>query len=229
MKYIIIGLGRFGSTLATSLTAMGHEVVGVDKDMRKVNAFKDKITHAICLDSSDADSIKNLPLKDADVVVVSIGKDFDASIMTTALLKQHQVKRLISRSISVLHQTVIEAIGIDQVISPEEESAVRLAKKLQMTGVIDSFDLSENYSVIEAQVPKRFVGKTIEEINLRGRYNLNVLTIIKMIESINLFGKPHKKPRVMGVIQPTTKLEEEDILVLFGRPADVQSCLNAEK
>jgi trk system potassium uptake protein TrkA len=229
MKYIIIGLGNFGSTLASSLTAMGHEVVGVDKDKQKVNAYKDKITHAICLDSGDSEAIKTLPLKDADVVIVSIGEDFGASVMTTALLKQHGVKRLISRSSSDLHRTVIEAIGIDQVISPEEESAGRLAKKLQITGVIDSFELSENYNIIEAKVPQQYVGKTIEEIDFRGRYNLNLLTIIKMMESTNLFGKAYKKPQVMGVTKPGTRLEGEDILVLFGSPMNIQSCLNPQK
>jgi trk system potassium uptake protein TrkA len=93
MKYIIIGLGNFGTTLCTSLTAMGHEVIGVDKDMQKVNQVKDRVTHGICLDSSDMHAITTLPLKDADIVIVCIGEDIGASILTTAILKQHKVKK----------------------------------------------------------------------------------------------------------------------------------------
>ncbi len=226
MKYIIIGLGSFGTTLSTSLTAMGHEVIGVDKDMQKVNQVKDRITHAVCLDSSDPNAITTLPLKDADVVIVSIGEDIGASVLTTAILKQHKVKKLISRASSELNKTVIEAIGVDLVISPEKESAERFAKKLQIEGVVDSFELSEHYSIIEAKVPARFLGKTIEEVNFRGRYNLNVLTIIKMREKTNLLGSLYKKPEVLGVIGPQTRLEENDILVLFGRPTDVQTCIS---
>lgn len=228
MKYIIIGLGNFGTTLSISLAAMGHEVIGVDRDMQKVNQVKDKVTHAVCLDSSDVHAITSLPLKDADVVIVSIGEDIGASVMTTAILKQQKVKRLISRASSEINRTVIEAIGVDQVISPEKEAAERFAKKLQIKGVIDSFELSENYSIIEAEVPERFVGKTIGEVNFRAAYNLNVLTIIKMREKTNLIGSLYKKPEVLGVIGPGTRLEADDILVLFGRPGDVKKCINPE-
>jgi trk system potassium uptake protein TrkA len=229
MKYIIIGLGNFGTTLCTSLTAMGHEVIGVDKDMQKVNQLKDRITHGICLDSSDINAVTTLPLKDADIVIVCIGEDIGASVLTTAILKQNKVKKLISRASSDINRTVIEAIGVDMIISPEKESAERFAKKLQIEGVVDSFELSEHYSIIEARVPARYVGRTIEEINFRGRYNLNVLTIIKMREKTNLIGRPYKMPEVLGVIGPKTQLEENDILVLFGRPADVQSCISPRK
>jgi trk system potassium uptake protein TrkA len=208
---------------------MGHEVIGVDRDMQKVNQVKDRITHAVCIDSTDVQAISTLPLRDADVVIVSIGEDIGASIMTTAILKQQKVKRLISRASSELNKTVIEAIGVDQVISPEKESAERFAKKLQIKGVIDSFELSENYSIIEAEVPERFVGKTIGEVNFRTRYHLNVLTIIKMREKTNLLGSPYKKPEVLGVIGPDTRLETDDILVLFGRPNDVKKCIDADR
>lgn len=225
MKYIIIGLGNFGSTLSTSLTGMGHEVIGVDKDMNKVNGLKDKITHAVCVDSTSYESINTLPLQDADAVIVGIGEDFGASVMTTALLKQLKVKRLISRSMSELHHTVIDAIGVDQIISPEEESALRLAKKIQIEGVVDSFELSDHYSIIEAKVPDEYVGKTIQEIDFTGRYGVNILTIIKMREVTNLFGKPKTKPEVVGLLEPNTRLAQNDIMVLFGQQENIRECL----
>lgn len=226
MKYIIIGLGNFGSTLSVTLSSMGHEVIGVDKDMNKVNAIKDKITHAVCVDSTSYESINTLPLQDADAVIVGIGENFGASVMTTALLKQLNVKKLISRSMSELHHTVIDAIGVDEIISPEEESAIRLAKKIQIKGVVDSFELSDHYSIIEAKVPSEYVGKAIQEIDFIGKYGVNILTIIKMREVSNLFGKPKTKPEVVGILKPTTKLEKDDIMVLFGQPENIKEFLH---
>lgn len=225
MKYIIIGLGNFGSTLSISLSGMGHEVIGVDKDMNKVNALKDQITHAVCVDSTSLDSINTLPLQDADAVIVGIGEDFGASVMTTALLKQLKVKRLISRSMSELHRTVIDAIGVNEIISPEEASALRLAKKIQIEGVVDSFDLSEHYSIIEAKIPEEFVGKTVQEIDFIGNFGIHLLTIIRMRETTSLFGAPKKKPEVIGILQPNSRLEKNDIMVLFGRPEKIKETL----
>ncbi|MEM4250192.1 MAG: TrkA family potassium uptake protein, partial [Candidatus Nitrosotenuis sp.] len=125
MKFIVIGLGNFGSSLASRLTSMGHEVIGVDSDMRKVESSKDKITHVIKLDSTDTTAINTLPLREIDVAIIAIGEDFGASIMTTALLKQNNVKRLISRALSPLHEKVLEAIGVSEIIHPEQESADR--------------------------------------------------------------------------------------------------------
>src|SRR5690606_13931515 len=112
-----------------------------------------------------------------DVVIVAIGEDIASSLMATATLKHLKVKKLISRSISPLHRTVVEAIGVDEIVSPEEESAERVAKRLQLHGVVDSFHLSEEHNIIEARVPKRYWGNTIEECGFRARYNVNIVTI----------------------------------------------------
>ena len=112
MKCIIIGLGNFGMALAQRLTAMGYEVIGVDKDIDKVNAYKDSIKNTICLNLNNEQAARNLPLKDADLNIVSLGKDAGASILTVAILKQNGAKRIIVRAISTLHKTVLEAMGI---------------------------------------------------------------------------------------------------------------------
>jgi len=161
MKYIIVGLGNFGSSLAEKLTALGNEVIGIDTRMSKVDDFKERITHTICMDSTDEFTVTGLPLKDTDVVVVAIGEDEGASIMTTALFKNLQVKRLISRAVNPLHEKVLKAIGVDEIVHPEEETAERWAKKLCINNVIDSFELGDGYSIIEVSVPEKYVGKTI--------------------------------------------------------------------
>jgi trk system potassium uptake protein len=111
MKFIIIGLGNFGASLAIKLTEMGHEVIGVDKRQEKIEGVKDRLTFTIALDSTNLGAIKNLPIEESDVVIVAIGEDEGASILTTALIKQHNPKRLISRAITVLHHSVLEASG----------------------------------------------------------------------------------------------------------------------
>lgn len=225
MKYIVFGLGNFGAALSVKLQQLGNEVVGADKSMEKVEAMKDLITHAICLDSTDADAVGILPLHDADAVVVAIGEDVGASIMTTALMKQMKVKRLIGRAISPLQETVLEAMGVEEIIHPEEEAADRLSKKLNMRGVVDSFFLDNNYNIVEAIVPKRYEGSTIGTINLRLKYNITVLTLLKSREQKNAIGISRKITSTVGVATADTKLEQGDIMVLFGHIKDITRLL----
>jgi trk system potassium uptake protein len=228
MKYIIVGLGNFGAHLAARLTNYGHEVIGIDTRESKVEAVKDRITHAIAMDATDVHAVKNLPYKEADAVIIAIGEDFGASIMVTAIFKQLQIKRLISRSINKIHETVIKAIGVDEILHPEEDSAERMAKSLQMKGVIDSLDISDNYNIIEVKAPARYVGLTIAETKIRQDYNINILTLIKMEEKPNIFGIKSKIKKVTGVVTPDSRIEEGDILLLFGQTKDLQSILGLD-
>src|SRR5690554_1477938 len=172
MKYIILGLGNFGASLAEKLTAEGNEVIGIDLNMTKVDAYKEKISHTICMDATDEFTVSGLPLKDTDIVLVTIGEDPGANVMATALLKNFEVKRLISRAINPLHEKVLQAIGVDEIVHPEEETAERWAKKLCLSNVVDSFELNDDYSIIEVKVPSDCVGKTVREVGFRRQFNL---------------------------------------------------------
>jgi len=227
MRYIVIGLGNFGSFLSIRLTEMGHEVIAVDVNMQKVEQYKDRITHTVCLDASDIQSLSTLPIAETDIVVIGIGEDFGVSVMATAIFKQLNAKRIMSRAMSPLHQTVLEAIGVQEIIRPEQESAERLAKKLEMRGVIDSFDLAEDYNIIEATVPLRYVGKTIAESDFRVKYQVNVLTILRKKESRNIFGNKQMVSSVLGVVSGDTVFEADDILVVFGKIQDIDRLLHA--
>ena len=167
MKFLIVGLGNFGASLAEKLTNQGNEVIGIDSSMAKVDDLKEKISHTICMNATDDFTVAGLPLKDTDVVIVAIGEDQGANIMATALFKNLQVKRLISRAINPLHEMVLKALGVDEIVHPEEETAERWSKKLCLKGVVDSFELSEDYSLVEANVPSNCAGKRIGEINFR--------------------------------------------------------------
>lgn len=225
MKFIIIGLGNFGASLAQKLSEQGNEVIGIDTHMAKVDAYKEKISHTICMDATDELTVSGLPLSDTDIVLVAIGEDQGANIMTTALLKNFQVKRLISRAINPLHEKVLQAIGVDEIVHPEEETAERWAKKLCLSNVVDSFELNQDYSIIEAKVPADYVGKTIREVGFRSEFNLLVLTIIKEVEVKSILGKTKTEKQVQGVASADNLLESDDILVLYGFNKDLQTFL----
>src|SRR5690606_33209698 len=117
-------------------------------------------------------------VEETDVVIVAIGEDEGNSILTTALMKQNKPKRLISRAINVLHHNVLEAMGVDEIVHPEEEAAYRLAKRLELHQIIDSFEISEKYSIYELSIPEELVGRTVGETGFRQRFNMNIITII---------------------------------------------------
>ncbi|AMQ56886.1 potassium channel family protein [Algoriphagus sanaruensis] len=225
MKYIIVGLGNFGSSLAMKLTASGNEVIGIDSRMEKVDSFKEKISHTICMNATDEFTVSGLPLKDTDVVIVAIGEDQGANIMATALFKNQQVKRLISRAINPLHERVLHAIGVDEIVHPEEETAERMAKKLVINNVVDSFELSEEFSIIEAKVPEEYIGKSIREIGFRQKFNLLILTTIKKEEVKSILGKSRTREEIRGIASPDIVLNGEEILVLFGSNKDLEKFL----
>ncbi|MFA5419441.1 MAG: TrkA family potassium uptake protein [Bacteroidales bacterium] len=226
MKFIIFGLGNFGASLAQKLTEHGHEVIGIDSNMSKVDAFKEKISHTICLDATDQFTVPGLPFNDTDVVVVAIGENEGANIMVTALLKNLNVKRLIGRAINPLHENVLLAIGVDEIVHPEEETAERWVKKLLLTDIIDSFTLDKKFSIVETHVPKNLVGRSIGDIGFRAKYNLLILTTIKNSDEKGVFGIKRNVAEVQGVASPEVVLETTDILVIFGSNKDIHTFLH---
>ena len=215
MKYIVLGLGNFGRALSIRLTELGHEVIGVDNSMAKVEKLKEKVTHTVCMDSTDRDAVSALPLRDADAVIIAIGEDEAASLLATALVKQLNAKRIIGRVVSELQLTVLEAMQIDEYIRPETESAERLAMRLDNIDIIDSFKISDKYSIVETIVPERYIGKTLKEADFTNQYKVIVLTTIRKHRT-ERNGKIQKTEEVTGIAKSTTVLQENDILVLFG-------------
>lgn len=217
MKYIVLGLGHFGRSLGIHLTELGHEVIAADKNIQIVEQLKDKITHTVCLDTTDREAVSSLPLKDCDALVVAIGEDEGASLMTTALVKQLGVKRIIGRVVSDLQRTIMEAMQIDEYIMPEEEAAERLAMRLDNIDIVDSFKVSDRYSIVETKVPNRYIGMTLQEANLTNKYKVIVLTTVKVKDGL------HKE--ASGIAKSDTVLRENDLLVLFGELSDIKKLI----
>lgn len=209
MKCIIIGLGNFGIALAQRFTSMGHEVIGVDADIDKVNEYKDTIKNTICLNIINEQSVKVLPLQDADMVFVAIGKDLGASVLVVAILKQLAVKRIIARSLSRLHETILKAMGISEIISPESSFADYFAAKIEFSLTIYTYIVSENYVINEIRVPSIFVGQRLEDIKLDKDFSLKLIAV-----------KHFTTGRKYEFIDKPTHdfiFGETDILVLFGK------------
>lgn len=225
MNFLIIGLGNFGAALAVRLTQLGHEVIGVDSNMAKVELLKSHVTHTICAKCTDIESAREIPIKNADVVVVCIGEDEGNSIMVTANMKQLNAKRIISRAVSQTQETVLRAMGIEEIVHPEQDSAEKLAKNLTTEGFIDSFELSSEYSIVKAEVPERYEGKLLSETDIRSKHNINVLAVISKTQKRNFLGLKQSTKAVKEIAKADTLLEKDEILVIFGNVKDIERFL----
>ena len=228
MNYLIIGLGNFGAALAVRLTQLGHEVIGVDSNMSKVETLKNDITHTICTNCTDIHSAKELPVKDADAVIVCIGEHEGNSIMATAIMKQLDAKRIIGRAVSETQETVLKAMGIEEIVHPEQDSAEKLAKNLTTEGLIDSFELSTEYSIVKTEVPERYDGKSLYETDIRSKYNITVLAMIQKSQKRNFLGMKHSTLEVKGIAKAETLLGKDEVMVIFGHVKDIDRFLTSK-
>lgn len=225
MNFLVVGLGNFGASLAIRLTQLGHEVIGVDNSMAKVEMLKNDITHTICANCTDIHSAKELPVQDADAVIICIGEHEGNSIMATAIMKQLNAKRIIGRIVSDTQGTVLNAMGIEEIIHPERDSAEKLAKNLTTEGLIDSFELSDRYSIVKIDVPEKYEGKRLDELKLRHTFNLTVLTTISKTQKRNLLGFKQSSLEVKGIAKADTVLKKGDIMVVFGEVKEIEKFL----
>ena len=225
MKFIIIGLGNFGASLALKLTDMGHEVIGVDINMNRVNSLKDQLTFCLNLDATDVNAADNLPLKESDVVIIAIGEDEGASIMATAVVKQKCNKRIISRAVTPVQSTVLKAMGIEEIIYPEEDAADRLSMRLNIQGIMGYLKIHGDYNVVEAKVPDWLDGKKLIESGLMKEYNIIVLTTFRDAENSSLLWMRHHPERDVGVASSETVLNKGDVMVMYGNIRDIKRML----
>jgi len=202
-QFIVLGLGRFGSAVATTLAELGHEVLGVDNDEERVDALKDKITQAVQADITEERVLKELGVKNFDAAIVSIATDIEASILVTMMLKEMGLKYIIAKAQSDLHGKVLEKIGVDKVVFPERDMGRRIARSLIIPNIKDYIELEPDYSVIEIEALPDFTDKTLSELDLRNKYGINVLAI-KRDNSFNI------SPRAKDVIK------KDDLLIVIG-------------
>lgn len=227
MKYIIIGLGYFGSKLASNLTNMGHEVIGVDNHSARLDELKDSITTVMKMDSTSINAIKSLPLDDTDAVIVTIGEDVGASILTLSILKNLKVKRIIGRAINALHQTILNQIGIEEIVLPLEEAANHITSMLQLKNTLRLVEISDDYAIAEIIVPEIYVGHSLETVNIEKRFNIKLIGVkTPPAENVltTIFKREYKVDLSYNV---TFLLRENDILILAGKIVNIKKFIDS--
>ncbi len=215
-RFAVLGLGRFGMSLARQLHAAGQEVIAVDSDLELIEHIRDEVTLAVAMNCTDEAALKAHKVDEVDVAIVSIGDDFEAATLATVMLKQLGVKRVISRAVSPMLARILTRIGADEVVNPEDESADRWAARLVMSHFLNQVVLGHDFSVVELITPEQWVGKTLIELDLRRSANVN-LVAIKSHEQV--VGSPDRwQTRLPGVDEP---LKADDSLVIVGSDEDL--------
>jgi trk system potassium uptake protein len=227
MKTLVIGLGNFGSTLAKELTKMGHEVIGVDKDKHKADLYSDEITYTMAMDTSDKNSLNNLPLDDIDLAIVAIGEDFGSSMLTSALLREKNILNLYCRAISDLHKEILESIGVSNILFPEQMSAQHFARSVIHKQVIDYYQISEGVEILKIIAPPKYLGLSLGNVKFWKEYNIQVLSVLKPKEKKKLFGTSVKEYSDVPFTQDTV-IDENDCLILSGSKQNVEKFIKRE-
>lgn len=201
--YAVFGLGKFGRAVAETLAEGDQEVLVVDADQEKVEDIADMVTQAIRADVSDPDVLRSLGIGNFDTVIVAISKNMEASIMATITAKEMGVPLVIAKATTQVHATVLQKIGADQIVFPEQEQGARMAKNLISGGFVDLFELSDTFSMVEMNVPTPWIGRNIKELNLRNKYGINIIAV-------------KRGTNVDVNISPEQDLEEDETLVIIG-------------
>ena len=176
-SYVVIGLGRFGTTLARQLCALGGEVLAMDVRSDLVQQVANDVTHAVVGDAQDKEVLRALGVRDFDCAIIAIGDDLAASVLSTMNLKELGVPYIICKAHDETHRRVLEKLGVDRVIIPEKENAERLARSLNSHNVLDYIELSEEYGILEIPAPKSWIGKTLKELNVRAKLGVNIIAV----------------------------------------------------
>ena len=222
-KFAVIGLGDFGWSVAVSLAERGAEVIAIDQNMDVIDDIKDKVTYAVRMDSTEIKPLKSLGIDKVDAAIVSIGTNFENTILTSVLLLQMDVKKVIARVSSKIQETILTKLGVHQVINPELKIADRVALNLINEEVLDFMALDKDYNIVHVKAPKRLIGKSLQEIDLRIKYNVNLITIKRFYKiQDEETKKTITKERIYGVPTASTVIEEDDVLILLGRDKDIR-------
>lgn len=218
-RFAVIGLGRFGYTVATYLAKSGADVIVIDSDQNIINEVSKHVGLAVCMNSTDKEALVAQGVDKVDAAVVAIGQNFEANILTTALLKELGVPKVIARASNATQKRILELIGADQVIFPEDAIGIRVAQSLLSSRIVDITTLFEGLSVAEVVAPKGLVGKKIGEIKFRQKYRCNIVVIKRKVDETD-FSSDAKRYNVLP--EPDDTIHLGDILVVVGDEKDIE-------
>lgn len=207
-EFAVIGLGRFGGSMCRELSIEGMEVLAIDIDEDKVNEFKNMATYAVIADSTDEATLKELGIKNIDHVIIAIGDNIQASILTTVILSDLGIKKITVKAQNDYHERILKKIGADQVVHPERDMGRRLAHSIISSNILDYLELSDEHSIVEVKAGKQMLHKTLAELDIRAKYGCNVVAI--------------RREKDLNVSPMANHLlEENDILIVIGSNQDI--------
>lgn len=207
-QFIIIGIGKFGESIATNLYKMGHDVLAVDIDEERVQYIANKVTHAVQADATEEGTLEALGVKHFDGAVVTIGESVQASILITLLCKELGIRHVLVKAQNELHAKVLYKIGADRVVFPERDMGLRVAHSIVSTSFLDYIELTPDYSIVELKAAKDWQGKSLKDLNIRAKYGINIMAI-KQDDKVVV------SPAADDVIQ------RDDVLVVIGKAEDI--------
>jgi trk system potassium uptake protein TrkA len=208
-QFAVIGLGRFGSSVATTLVELGQDVLGIDNDAANVQALADRVPHLLRLDAMDRRALVEAGLVDVDVVIVSIGTNVEASLLIVMTLKELGIKQIIAKATTAMHGRILEMVGVDRVVYPEREVGRRMAHSLVVPNMLDYIGLSTDYSIIEIAAPAAFVGRSLRETELRAKFGLTVIAIKRR-------GRAGEPVATLVAPSPDERIVAGDALAMIG-------------
>lgn len=201
-NFVVIGCGRFGRAIATTLYKLGHDVLAIDSNEEIIQNIAGDVTKAVT-SQIDEQVLREIGVPNCDVAIVSMGSDIESSVITTLLLKEMKIPYIVCKASTEIHEKILYKIGADRVVSPERDSGIKIAKNLVSDNVLDKIDLDPDYAIFELIIPKSWIGKSLIELNVRKEYNLNVVAI-------------KKDDDLVITPNPEEPLKENDIILLLG-------------
>jgi trk system potassium uptake protein TrkA len=202
-QYVVIGLGSFGVSIATTLSALGNDVLAIDSSEEKIQEISNSVTHAVQADATDKEALKSLGIRNFDTAIIGMGNDIQSSIMISMLVRELGVRYIIAKAVNELHAKVLYKLGVDRVVFPERDMGVRVAHNLMSSNILDYIEISPDYDLAEIRVASEWKGKTLRELNLRVKHGINIMAI-KRGSEVNI------SPMADDFI------ETDDILVVIG-------------
>ncbi|WKN32864.1 TrkA family potassium uptake protein [Porifericola rhodea] len=227
-RFAVIGLGQFGMSIALTLAERGAEVIAIDKELDKIEQVKEDVAVAVSLDSTDRKALSAQNVQEVDGAVVAIGEDFESLILTTVILQELKVKRIIARAANVQQRLILEKLGVEEILSPEETVGKSLAEMLLHPSIRSFLNLPDEYEIVEVDVPKRVANFTIADLKLRQEYDLNIVTIKRVFTEVE-DGEEKEVKHIIGVPRPDTSLKQSDQLIILGKTDDINRFIESNQ
>ncbi|HAV43643.1 TPA: potassium uptake system protein [bacterium] len=215
-RFVVIGLGEFGLTVAKTLVEEGGEVIAIDKDEERVEEVSDIVAQAAQIDATDEKALRAVGVLEADVVVVGMGTNIQASILTNLTLKGMGAKKIVAKAITPLHGTVLEKIGVDKVVYPEMDMGRRVARSLTSDNILQQIQLSDRHSFMEIKAPESFVNKTLQKLDVKAKHQVNIIAIKRKISHVDETGEVSYVDDIDISPSPDDVIAKDDILLVFG-------------